>query len=195
MLGIQDEIVILRDSTVNNPATISILDAYPYRQCEHQLNNDNGSHKNYGIDQCKNQFIFQLDADELPPDSLIGENLHNLIESNPNTDAYAVPRINAWIGLTKEHAKQWQWSLDVSPTYQRLRAAFPDYQLRIFANAPSIRFKNRLHERIEGYKHLSVLPPDEEYALYHDKTIETQVTTNQRYNKDFTEKENKGIRD
>ena len=36
------------------------------------------------------------------------------------------------------------------------------------------------------------IPADEDLALYHDKTIETQIKTNQRYNEWFTDEENRG---
>jgi hypothetical protein len=49
-----------------------------------------------------------------------------------------------------------------------------------------------LHEKIEGYKEYSFLPAEEEWALYHDKTIETQIATNLRYNKEFSKSENEG---
>ncbi len=156
------------------------------------LNNNYGAHKNYGVEHCTGDFIFQIDGDEMPPDSLIGENLHALIESNPGVEAYAIPRINAWHGLTE--AYKTHWNLDMSPTYKRLRAAWPDYQWRIFKrDYPRIQFKNRLHERIDGFNKFVVLPANEDYAIYHDKTIETQLKTNERYNRDFTVDENCGI--
>ena len=199
-----DELVILQDESLwNNDrrkylADITELNKVPSKIVNlpifvHPLNRDYGTHKNFGIEKCKGDWIFQIDGDELPPESLIGENLHELIESNSNVEAYAVPRINAWLGLTPEHAKQWGWGLDESATYKRLRAAWPDYQWRIFKNTPSIRFRKRLHERIDGFKAYAILPAEEEWALYHDKTIETQITTNLRYNEWFTSAENEGV--
>ena len=197
-----DEIVILIDSHHSHgddipKKTSDILCQYTgYPDVTwntHPLNKDYGAHKNYGIENCKGDWIFQIDADEMPPEALLGENLHALIENNPAIEAYAVPRINAWEGLTAEHAKQWGWPLDMSPTYKRLRAAWPDWQFRIFKNDPRIRFQKRLHERIEGYSAFACLPSEEEWALYHDKTIETQVATNLRYNEWFTASENAGV--
>jgi len=194
-----DNIVILLDEAFaneNNP-TYNIVGAFHHdigsRILTHPLNKDYGAHKNFGIEQCTGDWIFQIDGDEYPPESLMGENLHVLIDSNPTIEAYAIPRINAWDGLTEEHAKQWGWGLDKSPTYGRLRAAWPDYQWRLFKNTPTIRFKNRLHERIDGFNSYAVLPAEEEWALYHDKTIETQIKTNLRYNEWFTTEENAGI--
>jgi len=195
-----DEIIILMDEQSGENETHNIIGAFHHsfgcRILKHQLNNDYGAHKNYGVEQCNGDWIFQIDGDEMPPDSLLGENLHSLIESNPDVEAYAIPRINAWHDLAKEHAKRWGWYLDMSPTYKRLRAAWPDYQFRLFKrDYPRISFKKKLHERIEGYSKFALLPMDEDFALYHDKTIEKQIETNLRYNKDFSEDENKGISD
>jgi glycosyltransferase involved in cell wall biosynthesis len=200
-----DEIVILLDNQyakVGCPSYEIIANTF-HNYCgiptdrgilaSHDLNNDYGAHKNFGIEKCSGDFIFQIDGDEMPPDSLIGENLHAIIESNPVIEAYAVPRINDFRGVTPEHAKQWGWRLDTSPTYNRPRVMWPDYQWRIFKkDFPRISFTRRLHEKIEGYKKYTIFPDDEEYALYHDKTIETQLATNIRYNKLFTESENRG---
>lgn len=159
----------------------------------HPLNNDYGSHKNFGIENCSGDYIMQIDGDEFPSENIIGENLHAILESNPNVEAFVFPRINDFRGVTSEHAKQWGWRLTESPTYKRPVVNWPDYQFRCFRNDyPRISFTRRLHEKIEGYDSYVCLPPEEEYALYHDKTIDTQVKTNLRYNKMFTQAENMG---
>lgn len=69
----------------------------------------------------------------------------------------------------------------------------PDYQFRIFKrDFPRISFLRRLHEKIEGYNSYVRLPAEEDYALYHDKTIEKQIETNIKYNEAFTQEENQG---
>jgi glycosyltransferase involved in cell wall biosynthesis len=197
-----DQVLILSDSKTNdgtdiNPETFAIIEAYKGTPrvdwILHSLDKNYGAHKNFGIERCYGDFIFQIDGDELPPEALLGENLHALLESNPTIEAYAVPRINDFRGVTDAHAKQWGWRLTTSPTYNRPVVNWPDYQWRIFKrDYPRISFTRRLHEKIEGYGANTVLPSDEEYALYHDKTIETQVKTNLRYNQLFTQEENKG---
>jgi glycosyltransferase involved in cell wall biosynthesis len=189
-----DEIIVLDDFS-DNIETKEILDSYKnrFQIVPHALNNNYGAHKNFGIEMCKGDFIFQMDGDELPPDTLLGENIHEIIYSNPEVEAYAVPRINDFIGVNNTHAKQWGWRLSLSPTYNRPIVNWPDYQFRIFKREyPRISFLRRLHEKIEGYMSYVCLPMDETYALYHDKTIETQVATNLRYNVAFTEEENQG---
>ena len=69
-----------------------------------------------------------------------------------------------------------------------------DYQTRIFKNLPYIRWKGRLHERIMGNKTYAFLPKDENYALIHTKTIEKQIETNLRYNKEFSKEDNLGLK-
>lgn len=190
-----DEVVVVMDTDTENSNTNDILSKYSdkFRIIKHALAKNYGSHKNWGAEQCVGDYIFQIDSDELPADYILGENLHSIIEANVNVDLIYVPRINDFKGVTEEHAKQWGWRLTESPTYKRPVVNFPDYQPRIFQNVPDrIKWDRRLHEKIEGYKSFATLPAEEEYALYHDKTIETQIKTNVRYNEWFTQKENQG---
>jgi hypothetical protein len=77
--------------------------------------------------------------------------------------------------------------------YKAVLVNAPDYQSRIYKRDPSrIKWDRRLHEKIEGFDTIATLPADEEFALYHDKTIETQLKTNKRYNEWFTQEENRG---
>lgn len=79
--------------------------------------------------------------------------------------------------------------------YKAVVVNAPDYQGRIYKNEPSrIKWDRRLHEKIEGHTKYAALPAAVEFSLYHDKTIERQVKTNERYNEKFTESENKGHR-
>lgn len=207
-----DGIIVLYDTDISkkmgkdHAPTIRIIQAFADKMqseifekdtCHifnHALENNYGAHKNFGIEQCKGDFIFQIDGDELPPEALLGENLHALLESNPTIEAYAVPRINDFRGVADEHAKKWGWRLTPSPLCEnRSVVNFPDYQWRIFKrDYPRISFTRRLHEKIEGYNTYVVLPADEDYALYHDKTIEKQIETNLKYNEMFTIEENQG---
>jgi len=70
----------------------------------------------------------------------------------------------------------------------------PDPQGRLFKNLPYIEWKRRLHEKVEGAKTYVHLPSVYELALHHNKTIEKQIQTNIKYNKMFTEEENKGFK-
>ena len=100
-----------------------------------------------------------------------------IIEGNPTVDVYRVPRINTVEGLTQEHIQKWRWRVD-----DKGRVNFPDYQWRIYKNDPKIKWKNKVHEVLEGYDRYSELPPNETLCLIHDKTIEKQEKQNNYYN-------------
>lgn len=91
-------------------------------------------------------------------------------------------------------SEKWNGIIQSVPvSYRKLLVQWPDYQGRIFKNDfPRIRWERKLHEKIEGHKEYAFLPPDEELAIYHDKTIEKQIQTNLSYNKQFTVEDNMG---
>ena len=125
---------------------------------------------------CTGDYIFQIDADELPPKYLV-ENLGTILEMNKTVDVYRVPRINTVKGLTQEHIQKWGWRVD-----DKGWVNFPDYQWRIYRNNPNIKWVNKVHEVLTGFKAMSELPPEEEYCLTHEKTIERQEKQNSYYN-------------
>ena len=125
---------------------------------------------------CTGDYIFQIDADELPPKYLV-ENLWAILEMNRTVDVYRVPRINTVKGLTQEHIQKWRWRVD-----DKGRVNFPDYQWRIYRNDPNVKWVNKVHEVLTGFEAMSELPPKEEYCLIHEKTIERQEKQNNYYN-------------
>ena len=110
----EDEIVVVLDQDNKSEETEKIILDYQksnnnegnFKVIYHSLHNNYGHHKNVGIEHCSKNFIFQIDGDECPPISLLGENLRALIDSNPTIEAYAIARINDFRGVTEEHAKQ-----------------------------------------------------------------------------------------
>ena len=124
---------------------------------------------------CTGDYIFQIDADELPPKYLV-ENLWAILEMNKTVDVYRVPRINTVEGLTQEHIQKWGWRVD-----DKERVNFPDYQWRIYRNDPNIKWVNKVHEVLTGFEVMSELPPEEEYCLLHEKTIKKQEKQNNYY--------------
>ena len=197
-----DEIVILDDYS-DNPKTKEIInqvasekDIHHIKNIQvhlHSLNNDYGAHKNYGNEKCKGDWIFQIDADESPSDSLIF-NIRDIIETNLNIELIYVPRINDFRGVNADIAKPWGWRLTPSPRCNnRLIVNWPDYQSRLYKrDVNRIKWDRKLHEKIVGHEQYSFLPTDEDLALYHDKTIEKQIETNLRYNKQFSVEDNMG---
>ena len=131
--------------------------------------------KNKLIEYCDGDYIFQIDADEIPHESLIN-NLPLILESNPDNEVYLVPRVNTVDGLTQQHILKWQWRVN-----DKGWVNFPDYQWRIYKNNDTIKWKNKVHEVLGGYKTMSYLPSEEEWCLLHPKTIERQEKQNKFY--------------
>jgi hypothetical protein len=177
-----DEIVVLVDtkngtSEVEN--YISSLTGTPnFKWAGVLFNNDFASFKNKLKSLCTKDYIFQIDADEIPSSMLI-EILPQLLESNPDNEVYLVPRVNTVEGLTQEHIQKWGWRIN-----EKGWVNFPDYQWRIWKNIPEIKWINKVHERLDGFKTYSALPLDmgfENCYLIHPKTIERQEKQNQLY--------------
>ena len=176
-----DEIVVLLDLTKNTPTTELV--AYLHKLSstnqitlvEDNFNNHFADWKNKLTKACTKEFIYQIDADEMI-DLEILEFLPQILNDN-DVDAYLVPRINTVEGITQEHIQRWGWRVD-----NKNRINFPDYQMRIYRNNGKIKWKNKVHEVLTGYKTLANLPTDEIFCLIHNKTIDKQVKQNNYYN-------------
>ena len=173
----QDEIVILFDSKGTKEVRDYLIKIEEKITLLHKekFNNDFGQWKNLLSKLCSGDYIFQIDADELPTEDLIN-NLPYILEINPEVDVFLVPRINTVEGLTQEHIRQWRWNVN-----EKGWVNFPDYQWRIYKNYSGIKWKNKVHEVLEGFKTSTLLPAEEEYCLYHPKTIDRQERQNNYY--------------
>jgi hypothetical protein len=126
---------------------------------------------------CTGDYIFQIDADEYLHSDLI-KDLPAILETNPDIEVFLVPRVNTVDGLTQEHINKWGWHVN-----QDGWVNFPDFQWRIYKNSPDIKWINKVHERLEGFKTYTALPSDPVFALFHPKTIERQEKQNNYYDK------------
>ena len=138
------------------------------------LNKDFASYKNNLKSHCKGDYIFQIDADEVPHEYLV-ENIHEILSSN-EVDLIYIPRVNTVQGLTTEHIQKWGWQVN-----ERGWVNWPDYQTRIYKNTDEIQWMNKVHERITGYDTFSNFPAEEHFCLYHPKQIERQEKQNEFY--------------
>jgi len=175
----QDEIVVLWDSKNGDKEVETYLrkmnseksyfNWYPYEFDGHFANLKNELTK-----QCSGDYIFQIDADEYPHETLM-DNIHSILEAN-DVDVILVPRVNTVEGLTPQHIQKWGWNVD-----ERGWVNFPDPQWRIYKNSENIRWENKVHEKLVGYDTISNLPWAEELSLYHPKQIERQEKQNEYY--------------
>ena len=170
-----DEIVVLLDDNNYTALTEEIAGKYADKLSYRKLNRDFAAQKNALIKMCDGDYIFNIDADELPSEYIMS-NLHDLIESNNNVEVYWVPRINTVDGITAGHIGEWRWRVN-----DKGWVNWPDFQMRIFANTSAIRWKNPVHEILTGYTVYAHLPTEEDWAIKHHKTIDRQERQNAFY--------------
>jgi hypothetical protein len=176
----KDEIIVLFDTNNGSPSVEQFLRAksvnptffqwYPYHFDGHFANM-----KNHLKSLCTGDWIFQIDADELPHEFLIA-NIKELLKLNTNTEMLLVPRVNTVEGLTQEHINKWRWNIN-----EKGWVNWPDYQTRIIQNGPKIKWQNKVHEQIVGISTKGALPMEEEWCLYHPKDIKRQEAQNAFY--------------
>ena len=173
----EDEIVILFDQSKGTQEVITYLDTIKAEGClvSDRFEGHFADWKNLLTSHCVGDYIFQIDADEIPHTNLI-QNLPSLLEANPEIDMLRVPRVNTVLGLTEEHIKKWGWNVN-----DKGWVNWADWQMRIYRNTPDIKWVNKVHEVLEGFKLHGMLPLEEEWALYHPKTIERQENQNEYY--------------
>ena len=174
----EDEIVVLFDANNGTEDVELFLDTISSHICLYKSPFDFhfANWKNLLNSHCTKDYIFQIDADELPAQDLM-DSLHAIIKQD--VDVILVPRENTVEELTEEHIKKWGWKVD-----EMNRVNWPDYQWRLYRNDPSIKWINKVHERLDGYKTFSTLPPSIEYGmlfLHHPKTIKRQEKQNALY--------------
>ena len=179
----EDEIIVQCDQGNTTPEIYKVLDTFKapvglkdsLKVIEFPLKGHFSNFKNNLKEHCTGDWIFPIDADELPHESLI-INLKELLELNPTTEMFLVPRINTVSGLTQEHIDKWRWNVN-----ERGWVNWPDYQTRIIQNNHKIKWQNRVHEQIVGVSTKGALPTEEEWCLYHPKNIVKQETQNKFY--------------
>jgi hypothetical protein len=176
---LQDSITVLYDEANGDPEIESFLRS-------HSVNGEFAWHsgkfegnfaawKNKLTGLCTGDYIFQIDADEIPCTPIM-EALPGILSANAGIDMIWVPRVNTVSNLTVDHIKKWNWSVNSEGWVN-----WPDWQGRIYKNHPSIQWENRVHEKLTGIKTFAQLPMEEDYSLYHAKTIERQERQNNYY--------------
>lgn len=181
--GEDDEIVIQFDSKNGSKMVEDFLRSHSinkdcgFRWHPYPFEGDFSKMKNNLINMCNGEYIFLIDADEIPNESLIN-NISFILESNPEVEVFGVPRINIVHGITQEHLLKWRWRLNDLGYIN-----FPDWQFRIFKNNGKIKYKNKVHEQLTGYKTISFFPETDSFSLIHIKEIERQEKQNELYSK------------
>ena len=177
----EDQVVVQMDfdnATSEVVKACELWEAKPsgeYKLIQHKLNKNFAQYKNNLNKNCDGDWIFQIDADEIPNQYLI-EALPFILEANADTEAYWLPRVNTVAGITDEHITKWGWRVDGEGWVN-----FPDWQMRLYRNDDNIYWIKPVHEQLKGYTKFANLPAEENYCLYHPKDIGRQESQNAFY--------------
>jgi glycosyltransferase involved in cell wall biosynthesis len=177
---VEDEIVIQFDSSTATIPVVEylnecVINAKIQKLVSFPLNGDFGQFKQHLNQNCSGDWIFQLDADEDLESTLI-QNLHTILEENPEIDMFWLPRINIVNGVTPDDIQKWGWNIS-----EQGWVNYPDVQGRLFRNKQSIFWAGKVHEKIQGYESYSIFPPEELYSIKHIKDIDRQRKQNDFY--------------
>jgi len=175
----EDEIIVVYDQNRVTPEVLQVIEdykeeatAYPFNFQQNFLEN-----KNFMNSKCTGEFIFQLDADELPHEFLLA-NLKGLLETN-DIELLITPRKNLVEGLTQDQIQKWGWNVN-----EQGWVNWPDAQKRIYKNTPNIQWKgHQIHGMVEGYKTYAIAPLQEQFCIIHNKKSQRQEEQNIRYEK------------
>ena len=174
----EDEIVILYDINNGHEGIEQFLKEKSINKQISWIPGEFNGHfaewKNKLTSLCTGDYIYQIDADEMINEYIL-RLLPQVLEQN-DVDVLLVPRINTVSGLTQQHIDKWGWRVDNNGWIN-----FPDYQWRIYKNNGNIKWKNKVHEVLDGYKTISHLPTNKEWCLIHKKDIKRQEKQNKFY--------------
>ncbi len=122
-----DEIIVV--DSFSTDATKEICDAYKVRFFERKFTGY-ADQKNWGNDKATSDFIFSLDADEVPSEQLLKSIL--LIKNKPESNVYRFNRLTNFCG-----------------TWIRFAAWYPDKKIRIWRKGAANWFGKEVHEIVQ----------------------------------------------
>jgi glycosyltransferase involved in cell wall biosynthesis len=172
------EIVVVYDQNRVTEEVLSVLDAYKDQIASYPFNFQQNflENKNFMNSKCTGDYIFQLDADEIPNEMLI-QHLPAILEANNGIDLIMTPRKNIVTGLTQEYISKWGWHVN-----EHGWVNWPDVQKRIYKNHADIQWSgHQVHGMVAGFKTYATLPLEEAFSITHNKTIDRQSQQNDRY--------------
>lgn len=161
----EDEINVLVDSGKVTEEVRNVLKKFEKRIVvnDREFCGNFSKHRNYHITKCTGEYIFVLDADEIPQEGLL-KNIKSF-----DGDILALPRINIIPGYTEEWCKKMQFSVNEMGWIN-----WPDYQGRYFKNNGKINWSLGLHERLVGSDKIAQLQASPQHAIWHIKSVQKQ---------------------
>ena len=170
----QDEVVVLVDTSSVTQQVHEVLSKYSWvLKVSRKFNKDFADHKNFLGEKCSGDYIFNIDADEVPQEFLVRA-IEKITDGENPPDLLAVPRINICLGYTQSFLKKHKFSCNENGWIN-----WPDYQGRVYRK--ELRWGGKVHERIEGFKTSAALPTHPNMCLWHVKSTIKQDKQDELY--------------
>ena len=173
----EDYIDVIVDSNNTTEKVDLVLKHFEDRITVHRRPFDTFS-KNcqFHIEVAKGDYVFHIDADELPQESLIKIVKHVIEETG--SEIIAVPRINIHPDITESEAEEFGFDINEVGFIN-----WPDYQLRIHKKCDYINWTDELHTKLTGSDKMSGIKAVPSLAMWHIKSMDKQKS---RWKKDET---------
>lgn len=168
-----DEIVVLVDVKNSTDGVYDVLSSFKnINVFEKEFNNDFAEHKNYLNTLCKGEYVFNIDADEIPQEFLV-KTVEKLTDAGEN-DLIWIPRINICPGYTQEFIKRHNFNCNEFGWIN-----WPDYQGRVYRRG--LKWGGKVHEKITDADRALGIKPTPQLALWHIKSVSKQDRQNILY--------------
>lgn len=108
----EDEIIVQCDQGNTTPEVYQVLDQFcsKINVIEFPLKDNFAAFKNNLKKHCIGDWIIQLDSDEFLTIDFL-QSLHLILQDNPTTEVFLLPRINTVDNLGLSHIQKWRWNV------------------------------------------------------------------------------------
>jgi hypothetical protein len=164
----EDEINILLDASKVTDEVRNVLKRYTgITISERTFCGNFSDHRNYHASLCTGDYIFVIDADEMPRETLI-KNIKRFI-TDTKAELVYIPRINICPGYTQKWLDKHSFKVNEMGWIN-----WPDYQGRVYKNNGLVKWNKGLHETIGGATNMKALDATPDMSLWHIKSVEKQ---------------------
>ena len=164
----EDEVNVVVDSNRITDRVESVLEHFKERITVFKRPFDNFYlNSEFHISVATGDYIFHVDADEMPQELLI-RNLKNIIKDS-GAEIIAVPRINIDPGSTEAFLERCNYKINDVGWIN-----WPDFQTRIFKKCDHIKWTDEMHTKLSGTNKAVALKPEPKLAIWHIKSIEKE---------------------
>ena len=121
----------------------------------------------FHLEKCDTDYIFQVDADEMPQEALI-RNIKNMLDKSEAEIVY-IPRINLHPGITEREIQAYKFNINDAGMIN-----WPDYQGRILKICENVTWSDEMHSKPIGSNKVVQLQADPRIAIWHIKSMQKQ---------------------